>query len=83
MLAQRIGVAGIDRKQNIVHLRFTENAAVDPGRLMQFVADTKGAHFSPGGTLKFVLRSTAAEDVLRQIRELLFELYAEQPVKTA
>jgi transcription-repair coupling factor (superfamily II helicase) len=81
MLCQRIGVAQVDRKQNVVHLKFTEKASIDPGRLMQFVAENKGAQFSPGGTLKFVLRSTAAEDVLARIKELLFELYAEQPAK--
>jgi transcription-repair coupling factor (superfamily II helicase) len=81
MLCQRIGVAQVDRKQNIVHLKFTETAAIDPGRLMQFVAENKGAQFSPGGTLKFVLRSTVAEDVIARIKELLFELYAEQPAR--
>jgi transcription-repair coupling factor (superfamily II helicase) len=81
MLCQRIGVAQVDRKQNLVHLKFTDTAAINPGRLMQFVADNKGAQFSPGGTLKFVLRSTAAEDVLARIKELLFELYAEQPAR--
>ncbi|HUS18645.1 MAG TPA: transcription-repair coupling factor, partial [Terriglobales bacterium] len=74
MLAQRVGVAQIDRKQNIVHLKFTEKADVDPAKLAQFVASNKGAQFSPGGTLKFVLKSTAAEDVVTRIEKLLVEL---------
>ncbi len=83
MLAQRVGVAAIERKQNIVHLKFTEKAAIDPAKLAQFVASNKGAQFSPGGTLKFVLRSTAAEDVVNRIQELLLELsFQEVAVKT-
>ncbi|MBI2681791.1 MAG: transcription-repair coupling factor [Acidobacteriales bacterium] len=76
LLCQRVGVAGADRKQNLMFLKFTEQAAVDPGRLMQYVAAHKGAQFSPGGTLKFVLTSTSAGDVIAQAKELLFELYA-------
>ncbi|HUR36995.1 MAG TPA: TRCF domain-containing protein, partial [Terriglobales bacterium] len=76
MLAQRVGVAQIDRKQNVVHLKFTEKAEVDPAKLAQFVASNKGAQFSPGGMLKFVLRSTAAEDVISRIAGLLLELSA-------
>jgi transcription-repair coupling factor (superfamily II helicase) len=82
MLAQRVGVAQIDRKQNVVHLKFTEKAEVDPAKLAQFVASNKGAQFSPGGMLKFVLRSTAAEDVISRIAGLLLELSAEIPVKS-
>jgi hypothetical protein len=33
--------------------------------------------FSPGGVLKFPLRSTAAEDVISAYKQLLFDLYAE------
>ena len=74
LLCQRIGVAALDRKQNLMYMKFTDNAEIEPARLAQYVASNKGAQFSPGGTLKFVLRSTAAEDVLTQVREMLFEL---------
>jgi transcription-repair coupling factor (superfamily II helicase) len=82
LFAQRVGVAAIERKQNVIHLRFTESANVDPSKLAEFVAGNKGAQFSPGGTLKFVVRSTNAEDVLAKIKDLLQQLVAE-PVRVA
>ncbi|HEX6465749.1 MAG TPA: transcription-repair coupling factor, partial [Terriglobales bacterium] len=41
ILAERVGVASIDRKQHIINIKFTENANVDPTRLAQFVAGNK------------------------------------------
>src|SRR5437868_1503500 len=82
LFAQRVGVAAIERKQNVIHLRFTESANVDPAKLAEFVAANKGAQFSPGGTLKFVVRSTNAEDVLAKIKDLLQQLVAD-PVRVA
>src|SRR5213082_695799 len=67
LLSERIGVVGIDRKREAVQIRFSEQANVDPTRLAQFVASTKGAQFSPGGLLKFTLKSTDAELALFQI----------------
>jgi transcription-repair coupling factor (superfamily II helicase) len=77
MLAQRIGVASLERKQSSIFVKFTEAAQIDPGKLAQFVAATRGAQFSPGGMLKFPVRSTAADEVIAAIKQLLFELYAE------
>ncbi len=71
LLCQRVGVNAIDRKQNIAHLKFVENAQVDPSKLAQFVANDRGAQFSPGGTLKIVLKSTSAEEVITQLRSLI------------
>ena len=63
LLCQRVGVASIDRKRDLVNVRFTEKATVDPERLARFVASQKGAQFSPSGILKFPLVSTRAEEV--------------------
>jgi transcription-repair coupling factor (superfamily II helicase) len=82
LLSERVGVLGIDRKRERVQIRFSEQASVDPVRLAQFVASTKGAQFSPGGLLKFVLKSTDAELALFQITSLLQEL-AGEPAKVA
>jgi len=82
LLSERIGVVGIDRKRESVQIRFSEQANVDPARLAQFVASTKGAQFSPGGLLKFTLKSTDAELVLFQITSLLQQL-AGEPAKVA
>jgi transcription-repair coupling factor (superfamily II helicase) len=78
LLCQRVGVASIDRKRDIVNVRFTENASIDPERLARFVASQKGTQFSPSGILKFPLVSTRAEEVLERLRSLLGELAGEQ-----
>jgi transcription-repair coupling factor (superfamily II helicase) len=54
---EHIGVAQLDRKRDLLHLRFTEKALVDPERLMRLVARNarKGAQFTPQGILKYPL----------------------------
>jgi transcription-repair coupling factor (superfamily II helicase) len=69
LLAQRLGVGGIDRKRDQISVKFTENAAIDPERL---------ARFAPAGILKFTLKSTAPEHVLTRVQELLVSLAGEQ-----
>jgi transcription-repair coupling factor (superfamily II helicase) len=73
---ERIGVAQVDRKRDAVHIRFTESAAVDPGRLMKLVAKNakRGAQFTPQGVLKFPMAAVKPDDVLREVRALLGEL---------
>jgi len=73
---ERIGVAQIDRKRDQLHIRFTENAGVDPGRLMKLVAKNakRGAQFTPQGVLRYPLTSPKADDVLTEIRALLDQL---------
>ncbi len=77
---ERIGVSQIDRKRDQLHIRFTESAAVDPGRLMKLVAKNakRGAQFTPQGILKFPLTGSKPEEVLTEVRALLENL-AEQP----
>ena len=77
LLAIRVGVAGIDRKREQVSIRFQPNASIDPARLAQFVSARRGAQFSPDGTLKFLLKASAAEEILRHLRDLLLELAGE------
>jgi transcription-repair coupling factor (superfamily II helicase) len=79
LLAIRVGVTGIDRRREQVSIKFRQNAVIDPARLAQFVSSRRGAQFSPDGTLKFLLKVTAAEEVLRQLRELLQVLAGEVP----
>jgi transcription-repair coupling factor (superfamily II helicase) len=73
---ERIGVAQIDRKRDQLHIRFTENAGVDPGRLMKLVARNakRGAQFTPQGVLRYPLASAKPDDVLAEIRTLLDQL---------
>ena len=77
LLSERAGVLNIDRKRDVVTIKFTEDAKIDPERLARFVAQTKGAQFSPGGVLKFNLKSTTPEGVIEQINGLVRELGAE------
>jgi transcription-repair coupling factor (superfamily II helicase) len=73
---ERLGIAQIDRKRAELHIRFMENAAVDPAHLMQLVARNakRGAQFTPQGLLKLPLRATRSDEVLLEIRELLADL---------
>jgi transcription-repair coupling factor (superfamily II helicase) len=70
----QIGISAIDRKRDVINIKFKQNASIDPGKLAQFVASQRGSQFTPDGTLKFVCKSTSPEEVLSQLRNLLEEL---------
>jgi transcription-repair coupling factor (superfamily II helicase) len=74
LVAVRVGVNSIERKREQVSIKFRQTATVDPERLARFVASQRGTQFSPDGTLKFVQKATAAEDVLSNLKTLLEEL---------
>ena len=80
---ERIGIAQVDRKRAELHIRFTENAAVDPQQLMRLVARNakRGAQFTPQGLLKYPLAATRSDEILLEIRELLVNL-APTPVSS-
>src|ERR1700728_1356066 len=77
---ERTGVAQVDRKRDQIHVRFTGQASIDPGRLMKLVAQNakKGAQFTPQGVLRFPLKATEPGDVLSEIRTLLEVLAASE-----
>src|SRR5246127_5242195 len=78
LLCMKLGVNAIERKRDFVTFKFRQNAAVDPEQLARFVSAQKGAQFAPDGTLKFVMKPTAADDVLRGLRTILEQLSAEK-----
>lgn len=78
LLCIRVGVNAIDRKRESVTFKFQQNAAVDPEHLARFVSSQRGAHFTPDGMLKFTMKATAADDVLRSMRTVLEQLAAEE-----
>jgi transcription-repair coupling factor (superfamily II helicase) len=82
LLCERVGVLAIDRKRDSVTMKFTEQAAIEPERLARFVAQTKGSQFSPGGVLKFNLKSTQPEAIIDQLQGLLRELSPEVTAQT-
>src|SRR5246500_799764 len=73
---ERVGVAQVDRKRDQLHIKFTENAGIDPGRLMKLVAKNakRGAQFTPQGLLRYPLASPKPDDVLVEVRALLDQL---------
>jgi transcription-repair coupling factor (superfamily II helicase) len=73
---ERIGIAQVDRKRAELHIRFTENASVDPRQLMKLVARNakRGAQFTPQGLLKYPLAATRSDEVLLEIHELIADL---------
>jgi transcription-repair coupling factor (superfamily II helicase) len=75
-------VLAIDRKRESVTIKFTETAQIEPERLAQFVARSRGSQFSPGGVLKFHLKGTQPEDVIEQLQGLLRELSPEVVAQT-
>jgi transcription-repair coupling factor (superfamily II helicase) len=70
----KVGVNAIERKRDFVTLKFRQDATVDPEQLARFVSAQRGAQFTPDGMLKFVLKATAAEEVLRALRTVLEQL---------
>ncbi|HKT87318.1 MAG TPA: transcription-repair coupling factor [Candidatus Sulfotelmatobacter sp.] len=78
LLCMRVGVNAIDRKRESVTFKFRQNAAVDPEQLARFVSGQKGAQFTPDGMLKFTLKVSAAEEVLRAMKTVLEQLAAEE-----
>jgi transcription-repair coupling factor (superfamily II helicase) len=69
------GVTAIERKRDLVSVRFRQDAPVDPGKLASFVSSQRGAQFLPDGTLKFLAKSMGARELLEQLQGLLENLF--------
>src|SRR3989449_2893827 len=78
LLAVRVGATGIERKRDVVTIKFRPNAVIDPAKLAQFVSSQRGAQFTPDGNLKFSLKVSGAPEILGQLRSLLEELSAQE-----
>lgn len=79
LTSERLGVQQIDRKRDQLHIRFSEKAGVDPGRLMKLVARNakKGAQFTPQGVLRFPLAGNKPQEVFEEVHALLDQLALE------
>jgi transcription-repair coupling factor (superfamily II helicase) len=76
-LAEQIGVEAVDRRHNVLNIKFHAETRVDPARLMSMVGKTRGAQFTPAGVLLLPLDAqTAAGDILRFLTEKLLQLRA-------
>ena len=72
------GVTGIERKRDLVSVKFRQDAPVDPLRLAKFVSSHRGSQFLPDGTLRFIAKGLAAQELLEQLQQLL-ETLSEHP----
>ena len=82
LLCEQLGVASIDRKRDVISVKFSEDARIDPEKLAVFVGGQRGAQFSPGGILKFSLpgrqfETTHAEEIMTYIHKVLADMAAE------
>src|SRR5271154_5704529 len=78
LLAVRVGITAIERKRELMTIKFRETATIDPGKLARFVASQPKAQFTPDGTLKFTIKIASAEGILETLRDLLEELQAQE-----
>src|SRR5208283_2552854 len=76
--AMRVGATAIERKREIVNIKFSPTATIDPGKLARFVASQPKSQFTPDGTLKFTIKIASAEAILETLRDLLEELEAKE-----
>jgi transcription-repair coupling factor (superfamily II helicase) len=78
LLCVRLGVTNVDRKRDLLTIKFRQNAGIDAAKLAAFVSSQSGAQFTPDGVLKFVSKSLQPSEILAQLRDLLTELASTQ-----
>ena len=85
LVCEQSGIAQIDRKRDLVSIRFTENAQIDPEKLMQLVARNakRGAQFTPQGVLRFPLKATQPAAWLAELDALIAQLQSLRPASGA
>jgi transcription-repair coupling factor (superfamily II helicase) len=71
--ASRLGIASIDREGERLAVKFTEEAKIDPDKLIALVS-TGSASFAPSGVLKIGLGSQGDAEVFNEVRGLLAAL---------
>jgi transcription-repair coupling factor (superfamily II helicase) len=76
LLAQRTGATAIERKRDLVSIKFRADASIDPEKLASFVSSHRGAKFSPDGTLRVTSKAVRPDEVLLELQTLLEELAA-------
>ncbi len=85
LLCEQTGVAQMDRKGQMVSVRFTETASIDPEKLMLMVARNakRGAQFTPQGVLRFPVKATQPAEILDEMCGLIEALATSTPAKLA
>ena len=67
--AEQIGIEAIDRRHNLLNIKFHKETRVDPARLMKIVSQSKGAQFTPAGVLLLPLDGVSASEILRGLQD--------------
>ncbi len=73
--AVEAGVTGIERKRDLISVKFRQDASIDSAKLATFVSSQRGAQFLPDGTLKFTARDLGPRQLLEQLQSLLENLF--------
>ena len=74
-MAEKLGIETVDRRHNIINVKFHKETRVDPGRLMNLVRGNPGAQFTPAGILMMPMNSqTDPAEILAFMRDRLCEL---------
>jgi transcription-repair coupling factor (superfamily II helicase) len=68
--ASKLGIISIDREGDRLAVKFTEDAKIDPDKLIALISRGEAA-FSPSGVLKIGLTSQVDAAVFDEVRELL------------
>ncbi len=73
--AEQIGIEAVDRRHNVLNVKFHSKTRVDPARLMGIVSQTRGAQFTPAGVLMLPLDGqTTPGEILQFLEEKLEQL---------
>jgi len=79
-LAAQIGIEAVDRRHNVLNIKFHQGTRVDPARLMNIVARSRGAQFTPAGVLLLPLDgAVTAGEVLELLGGRMAELDPKAP----
>jgi transcription-repair coupling factor (superfamily II helicase) len=80
-MAEKIGIEAVDRRHNVLNIKFHKETRVDPARLMGIVSKARGAQFTPAGVLLLPLDGqTGAGEILHFLADKLGELVGQVPV---
>ena len=74
MKAVEAGVVTVERKRDLVSIKFRQDAPIDPVKLATFVSTHSGSRFLPDGTLRFLAHHAGAQELLDQLEQLLLTL---------
>jgi len=78
---QELGIESVDRRGSAVNIKFHQQTKIDPTRLMNLVARTPGAQFTPAGVLRVPLAANAQapQEIIAALKQLLADLSPAPP----